>query len=191
MKLTTVVAISTVLLGFGVAGAQAQGGGAAPARPGLTLTSPAFEDGGIIPNKYTQAVEKFVSPKLQWTHVPQGVESFALIMIDPDVARNKTTEDVLHWMAFNIPGSARELPEGVPAEAQLPDGTIQGKTSSGTVGFRGPGAGAAGPYHHYTIQLYALDTKLSLGPDASRADLLKAMDGHILAKAVLVGRFHR
>jgi phosphatidylethanolamine-binding protein (PEBP) family uncharacterized protein len=59
------------------------------------------------------------------------------------------------------------------------------------VGYRGPGAGAAGPYHHYTFELYALDTKLDLGPDATRADVLKAMDGHILGKAALVGRFHR
>jgi hypothetical protein len=68
---------------------------------------------------------------------------------------------------------------------------VQIKNAGGTVGYRGPGAGAAGPYHHYTWELYALDTKLDLTPDATRADIMKAIDGHILAKAVMFGRFHR
>ena len=162
-----------------------------PATPGLTLTSPAFEDGGVIPNKYTQAVESAVSPKLEWTHVPANTVTFALIFHDPDVAIQKKTEDVLHWMIFNIPGSAHELAEGVPANAQLADGTVQAKNRRGAVGYMGPGAPAAGPYHHYTFELFALDTKLDLGPDATREDVLKAMDGHILGKAVVFGRFHR
>jgi Raf kinase inhibitor-like YbhB/YbcL family protein len=103
----------------------------------------------------------------------------------------KKVEDVTHWMAFNIPATATSLPEGVPATPQLPDGTIQIKNLRGGVGFMGAGAGAAGPYHHYTWELFALDTKLDLGPDATRADVLKAMDGHILGKGVLEGRFHR
>jgi Raf kinase inhibitor-like YbhB/YbcL family protein len=92
---------------------------------------------------------------------------------------------------FNIPGSARELPEGVPANAQMSDGAIQAKNRRGTVGYMGPGAPAAGPDHHYTFELFALDTKLDLGADATRADVLKAIDGHIVGKGVLVGRFHR
>jgi len=163
----------------------------APARPGLTLTTTAFEDGGIIPNKYTQSDANPVSPKLEWTNVPAGVVSFALIMHDPDTAPGKKVEDILHWMAFNIPASAMGLPEGVPATANLPDGTVQAKSFRGAVGYMGPGAGAAGPYHHYTLELFALDTKLDLGPDATRADVLKAMDGHVVAKAALTGRFHR
>ncbi len=163
-----------------------------PGRPGLTLTSTAFTDGGIIPNKFTQSDPAPVSPKLDWTNVPAGVVTVALIMHDPDTAPNKKTEDILHWMAFNIPGTAMGLPEGVPAgTATLPDGTIQAKSFRGAVGYMGPGAGAAGPYHHYTMELYGLDIKLDLGPDATRADVLKAMDGHIVAKAALTGRFHR
>jgi hypothetical protein len=161
-----------------------------PARPGLTLTSPAFEDGAIIPNKYTQSDPNPVSPKLEWTNVPAGVVSYALIMHDPDTAPNKRSEDILHWMIFNIPGTATGLPEGVPTTATLPDGAVQAKGFR-SVGYMGPGAGAAGPYHKYTLELYALDIKLALGPDATRADVLKAMDGHVLAKAALVGRFHR
>jgi Raf kinase inhibitor-like YbhB/YbcL family protein len=163
----------------------------APAGPGLTLTTTAFEDGGIIPNSYTQQDPKPRSPKLTWTNVPAGTVSFALILHDPDTAPMRSSEDILHWMAFNIPAEARELPEGMPDAATLPDGTIQAKSRRGTPGFMGPGAGAAGPYHHYTFELYALDTKLNLTPDATRAEVIKAMDGHVLGKGVVFGRFHR
>ncbi len=159
--------------------------------PGLTLTSSAFEDGGIIPNQYTQDAASPVSPPLQWSHVPEGTVSFALIIDDPDTALQKSAKEVLHWIIFNIPGSSTSLPEGVPNQAQLPDGAIQGKNTRGTPGFMGPGAPAAGPYHHYTFQLFALDTKLTLGPDATRDDLISAMNGHVLGKGVVVGRFHK
>ena len=164
---------------------------AAPAVPGLTLTSPAFEDGSVIPAKFTQSVTDFVSPKLAWTNVPPNTVSFVLIAHDPDVALDKKIGDVLHWMAFNIPGTATGLPEGVPATATLADGTVQAKNRRGAIGFLGPGAPAVGPYHHYTFELFALDTKLSLGADATRADVIAAMDGHIIGKRVLVGRFHK
>jgi Raf kinase inhibitor-like YbhB/YbcL family protein len=164
---------------------------AAPAVPGLTITTPAFDDGSIIPAKFTQSVTDFVSPKLQWTNVPPNTVSFVLIAHDPDVALDKKVGDVLHWMAFNIPGTSTGLPEGVPANATLADGTIQAKNRRGAIGYLGPGAPAVGPYHHYTFELFALDTKLSLGADATRADVLAAIDGHILGKGVLVGRFHK
>jgi Raf kinase inhibitor-like YbhB/YbcL family protein len=94
-------------------------------------------------------------------------------------------------MIFNIPGTATGLPQGVPTTAKLDDGSINAKNLGGRVGFMGPGMGPQGPYHHYTFELFALDTKLDLGPDATRADVLAAMQGHILAKGVLAGRFHR
>ena len=194
MKLRHVLTICAILvfsaIGSALAKPQAPQA-AAPAVPGLTLTSTAFEDGSVIPAKFTQSDPNPVSPKLQWTNVPPNTMSFVLITHDPDVALEKKTGDVLHWMAFNIPGSARELPEGVPAEAKLGDGTVQAKNRRGAVGFLGPGAPAVGPYHHYTFELFALDTKLDLGPDATRADVLNAMEGHIVGKGVLVGRFHR
>jgi Raf kinase inhibitor-like YbhB/YbcL family protein len=114
-----------------------------------------------------------------------------LIAHDPDAAPDKKIVDVLHWMAFNIPGTATGLPEAVPANATLADGTIQAKNRRGAIGYLGPGAPAVGPYHHYTFELFALDTKLSLTADATRPDVLAAMDGHILGKGVLVGRFHK
>jgi Raf kinase inhibitor-like YbhB/YbcL family protein len=188
-RLTLLIAAAAQVWAQGNPPAPAQKKG--PAGPGLTLTTTAFEDGGIIPPKYTQQDPKPVSPKLSWTNVPSGTASFALIMHDPDTAPGRNTEDILHWMIFNIPGEARELPEGMSDAATLPDGSVQAKSRRGTPGFMGPGAPPAGPHHHYTFELYALDSKLSLGPDATRADVLKAMDGHVVGKGVLVGRFHR
>ena len=194
MKLTRILIICTILLAAAVTSAVAQDKGkgkGGPAGPGLTLTTSAFADGSEIPPRYTQSDPNAVSPKLEWANVPPNTATFALILHDPDVALQRKADDVLHWMVFNIPGTARELAEGVPANAQLPDGTVQIKNLRGAVGYMGPGAPPAGPHHHYTFELFALDTKLDLGPDATRADVYKAMDGHILAKGVLVGRFHR
>jgi Raf kinase inhibitor-like YbhB/YbcL family protein len=164
----------------------------AQAKPGLTLTTTAFEDGGIIPTKYTAAASgPPVSPKLIWTNVPDKVVSFALIERDPDTSVDNTTTEILHWMIFNIPASSRELPEKVPAVGQLPDGAVQGLNYTKKVGYIGMGAPAPGPFHHYTFELFALDMKLSLSSTATETDVLRAMDGHILAKGVVVGRFHR
>jgi Raf kinase inhibitor-like YbhB/YbcL family protein len=192
MRIPRLAAISaTLLLVISMAsGQQAPSAPKAPARPGLTLTTTAFQDGGIVPEKYTQSVPNFVSPPLEWTNVPPNTQTFALIVHDLDVARQKSTTDVLHWMIFNIPGSAHSLMEGVPDSPQLPDGAVQGKNVRGKAGYLGPGAPSVGPNHHYAFELYALDSKVDLGPDASRDDLLKAMDGHILGKGVLVGRHH-
>jgi Raf kinase inhibitor-like YbhB/YbcL family protein len=192
--LTTALVVSASMLALHAqtpSPAAGQGRAGGPPRPGLTLTTPAFQDGSEIPAKHTQAVPNPVSPKLEWSNVPDGTQSFVLNMIDPDTALQRKTDTVVHWVAFNIPGTARELAEGVPADAKLADGTIQIKNQRGAVGFLGPGAPAVGPHHHYTWELYALDTKLDLTPDAARADVLKAIDGHILGKAILVGRFKR
>jgi len=131
-----------------------------------------------------------VSPKLEWKNIPAGTVSFVLLMHDPDVAIGKKTEDVTHWMAFNIPGTATELAGGQSADAKLADGTIQIVNRGGKVGFMGPGA-PPGTYHHYTFELMALDTKLDLGPDATRDAVIAAAQGHIVGKGVLVCRFHR
>jgi Raf kinase inhibitor-like YbhB/YbcL family protein len=188
LTVCTVLAISAAF----TAPAKAQAPpAAAPTVPGLTLSSTAFEDGSIIPAKFTQSATEFVSPALQWTNVPPNTVSFVLLVHDPDAALEKKTTDVLHWLAFNIPGTATGLPEAVPATATLPDGTIQAKNRRGAIGYLGPGAPAVGPYHHYTFELFALDTKLSLGADVTRPDILAAIDGHILGKGVLVGRFHK
>jgi hypothetical protein len=114
-----------------------------------------------------------------------------MIMIDPDAALQKKPDFLIHSMMVNIPGTARELPEGIPAAPQLPDGTIQPKNFRGQPVYLPPGAPAPGPHHHYMWELFALDKKLDLGPEATYADVMKAMEGHVLGKAVVVGRFHR
>ena len=188
MKMATLVTgLGLVTLGLTSITLHGQRG---PALPGLTLTTTAFPDGGEIPPRYTQADPKPVSPKLDWINVPAGTVTFALIMHDPE-ANIQKKDDALHWLAINIPGTSKGLPEGVAADPQLADGTVQPKNVTGKVGYLGPGAPPAGPQHHYTWTLYALDAKLELGPDATRPDVLKAMEGHILARGVLVGRFHR
>lgn len=184
-----VVAALPVLL----SGQTPAGGGQKPAQgPPLTLTTTAWPDGGQIPVKYSQAGEQ-VSPALTWSNVPPGTQSFVLNMRDPDVARNKGTEDQVHWVVWNIPGTATGLPEGVPKGEKLPDGSQQ-TSASGPV-YRGPGAPATGPMHHYTFELFALDTKLDVAPGAdpweTRTAVYKAMQGHILGKAVYVGLFRR
>jgi Raf kinase inhibitor-like YbhB/YbcL family protein len=176
--------------------APAVGAQAAPAQPPrrtpMTLTTTAFPDGGQIPLKYTQAGEQ-VSPQLTWANPPEGTASFVLHMHDLEVARNKTTDDQVHWLVWNIPGAATSLPEGVPKGAQLPDGSRQ-ISASGPV-YRGPGAPATGPPHHYVFEIYALDTKLDVAgtEDAfeTRAQVMKAMQGHVLGKAVYMGLFRR
>jgi Raf kinase inhibitor-like YbhB/YbcL family protein len=154
----------------------------------MSLTSSAFPDGGIIPDKYTQASATPVSPALDWENAPAATVSFTLVVHDPDNAPQKNSEDTLHWLIFNIPRTVQSLAEGQPAIARLPNGSIQ--TKARLVGFMGPGAHGS-VYHHYTFELFALDTLLPLGTDATRADVYKAMQGHIIAKAVDVGRFHR
>ncbi len=160
--------------------------------PAMELKTSAFPDGGVIPVKYSQAGEQ-VSPELTWLNVPPGTESFVLHMRDPDVARNRGTEDQVHWLVWNIPGSATGLPEGVPKGAELPDGSRQ-ISASGPV-YRGPGAPATGPMHHYTFEVFALDTKLDVpvgdDPWVVRSAVWKAMEGHVLGKAVYVGLFKR
>ena len=159
--------------------------------PGMILTTTAFADGAEIPQRYSQHDPGHpISPKLEWTNVPRDTASFVLIFHDPDVSVDKRVEDSLHWIVFNIPGTARGLREGVPREPKLPDGTIQPMNPRGHYGYRGPGQSAI-PHHHYTFELFAVDTTLTLGTDAARAGVMNAINGHIVGKAVLMGRYRR
>jgi hypothetical protein len=160
----------------------------APRPAPLVLTSWSFADGGVIPDKYSMAATGPVSPALSWTGAPANTGAFAIIMHDLDTMPRKAGPDNLHWLAFNIPATATGLSEGVPFSAQLPDGTVQIVNGGNKVGFLP--LGARGVYHHYVIELYALDGKLSLGPDATRADTTAAILAHTLAHAAYTGRFH-
>jgi Raf kinase inhibitor-like YbhB/YbcL family protein len=200
------LAIALACVACGVVGAGAQRGTSpAPQPPGpgrgggrggvqvMTLASSAWRDGGEIPIKYTQAGEE-TSPPLTWSNVPDGVASFVLIVHDVDAAIASGTDDILHWLVWNIPASANALAERVPSTPQLPDGSRQ--ISATGPNYRGPGAPAAGPPHHYTFELFALDTTLDVPavgapPAQTRAAILAAMAGHVRGKGVLVGLFHR
>ena len=182
--------IVILMAGMAFAPAQQRRGPRPLEIPAMVLTSPAFADGTDIPAKYTAAVPNAISPKLEWTNVPDGAESFALIFHDPDGIPRNRSEDYVHWLVFNIPAASRELPEAMPIQAQLPDGTIQCNNRNIT-GYIGPGAPAHGPRHHYTFEIFALNTKLDLQSDATRAGLLEAMNGHVLAKGVLIAMFRR
>ncbi len=189
-----------MILLLGVTGTAQQRGGA-PTAPPMTMTVAGFPDGGQVPVKYSQAAPgvapgEGLSPAITWTNVPAGTQSFVLNMHDMDVARNRTTEDQAHWVVWNIPATATGLPEGVPKGARLADGSYQ-ISATGQM-YRGPGAPANGPQHHYVFEVYALDTRLDVQPSAgdnaafeTRANVMKAMQGHVLGKAVYGGLFRR
>ena len=178
--------------------AQQNGAPAAaqPAPPPLGIALPGFADGSKIPIKYTcSAGSAVVSPEIRWSQAPAGTQSFALILHDLEPHPAKGIMDNTHWVLWNIPGTSTGLPEGVPAGDTLPDGTHQMKRPRTTppgspFSYYGPCA-PPGPNHHYVWELYALDTKLDLSEDATRGDVLKAVDGHILGASSWIGYFHR
>lgn len=164
-----------------------------PAIRVMTLTSPAFPSGGLIPDPHTQR-GRDVSPPLAWSGAPDSVKSFVLLVHDADAAAGDGTDDLLHWLAWNIPATATGFPAGVPAGAQRPDGMRQVSVSGPY--YRGPAAPATGPAHHYVFELYALDVPVNVAPTgmtpaATRAAVLAAMAGHVRGKGVLVGRYQR
>ena len=159
----------------------------------MTLTSSAFADGARIPDKYAQSGHE-LSPPLSWSSAPDSTASFVLIVHDLDVAIGNGTDDMLHWMLWNIPGAATSLADGIPALSQLPDGTRQ--ISATGPYYRAPAAPASGPPHHYAFELYALDITLDVpavgaAPPATRASVIAAMASHVRAKATLVGLYRR
>jgi Raf kinase inhibitor-like YbhB/YbcL family protein len=151
----------------------------------LLLESEAFEVGGNIPQRYT-CDGNDVSPALRWSEPPPGTQSLALIFDDLDAPAGTW----VHWVMFNIPAATLSLPEGVPADAMVAGLGAQGSNSWGNLGYGGPCPPKGGP-HRYTFRLYALDTVLDLDAGAHRADLDKAMEGHILGRGELMGQYSR
>ncbi|HEX4138097.1 MAG TPA: YbhB/YbcL family Raf kinase inhibitor-like protein [Bryobacteraceae bacterium] len=176
------------------------GGGRGPARPVLSVSSPAWPDGGEVPAENSfRGGSKSPEFEFHWTlgpnpgTAPDNLQSYAVIFHDIENSTNKTTVDTLHWSAFNIPGTAKGLPAGL-GPGDLADGTRNGpgiasSRPGGTPSYFGPGAGP-GPFHHYVFEFYALDTKLDLPAKTTRDDVMKAMDGHVIGKAAYVGRYH-
>jgi Raf kinase inhibitor-like YbhB/YbcL family protein len=163
-------------------GGGGRGGGRGFNLPPLLMETDAFPDGGVVPQKY--AGRGGVQPGFKFSGAPATAVSYAIIFHDIDVSLKGSTDDVLHWMAWNIPASANGIPEG-----KLPEGSVQGNNLTGQPNYMGPGAPAGPRFHHYVFELYALSANLDLPQTASRAELIKAMEGKIVAKSAYVGRF--
>lgn len=166
---------------FGAEEAAAQGGGFE--LPALVMETDAFEDGGIVPPRYSGRGEN-IQPGFTFSNAPESTVSYAIIFHDIDVALMGGTEDVLHWIVWNIPADAGGIPEG-----SVPEGAVEGANIAGQNDYFGPGAPAGPRYHHYVFELYALDDTLDLPATAGRDELLEAMEGSVVAKAAYVGRF--
>ena len=161
-----------------------------PSPLALTLQSPAFKSGESIPDRFTAAVPNSVSPPLDWGNVPAGTQSFVLFLIDKGLDSQSAKAGFTHWIIFDIPAGAKGLPEALPALPQLEDGTIQWKNTKNRFGYHNPGA-PFGPDHFYVFRIFALNRRLGLEPAATREEIERAMEGHVLGKAELVGRFHK
>lgn len=151
----------------------------------LMIKSPTFNDGDMMPAKYTCKGED-VSPPLFWEHPPDGAESFALICDDPDAPGGMWS----HWVVYNILKGTDRLPEGVPPYDEIEDGAKQGVNDFRKVGYGGP-CPPPGPPHRYFFRLYAFDKILEVESGLTREQLLKAMDGHIIEEAEIKAKFKR
>ena len=150
----------------------------------ISLSSTAFAAGAPIPADYSCKGRR-ISPPLAWSNSPAGAKSLALLMDDPDAPGGT----FVHWVIYNIPASSLGLPEAIPTNGQLVDGTMQGNNGAGQVGYTAPCPPSG--THRYFFKLYALDTVLGLSPNATKDQLLKAMEGHILSNGELMGTFSK
>lgn len=150
----------------------------------MRLTSSAFEEGGMIPERCTCDGEN-QSPQLDWEDAPEGVKSFALVCEDPDAPMGTW----VHWVVYDIPSTIGKLPAGLPPEGQLVNGGKQGTNDFHRIGYGGPCPPSG--THRYFFRLYALDRVLDLDPGATREQLFRAMRPYVLGEASLMGRYHR
>ena len=152
----------------------------------LTITSDAFANGQSIPAKYS-CIGRNISPPLAWNEPPAGTQSFALIMDDPDAPVGTW----VHWVLYNIPAAKRDLQEDLPITGKNtdPNAIYVGKNSSSNIGYDGPCPPSG--THRYIFKLFALDTTINLLPGVTKEQVLKEMDGHILAQGELVGTFSK
>lgn len=183
-KTIILFSVSLILILFSSSFGTAKTGKKRGTGMNLKLTSSAFQEGAMIPSKYTCDGDN-VSPPLEWSGVPDTAKSLALICDDPDAPVGIW----VHWVYYNIPARTRMLKEGIQRARILEDGSMQGVNDSRKTGYDGPCP--PGGTHRYYFKLYALDSSIKLGPDAVKADLVKAMNGHILAEGQLMGRYQR
>ena len=147
------------------------------------ITTTAFRDGSSIPKRFT-CDGSDVSPALSWGDPPAGTRSLAIIADDPDAPAGTW----VHWVLYDLPADTRKLPEGVAKDRELPNGALQGRNDFGKIGYNGP-CPPRGSEHRYFFKLYALDSRTGLKAGATKSELERAMKGHVLAQAQLVGKF--
>ena len=150
----------------------------------IKLTSSAFKEGAMIPARYT-CDGKDISPPLNWSEAPAGAQSFALICDDPDAPIGTW----VHWVVYNIPDNVTAFPENVPPHKSVMGNILQGMTDFRRIGYGGPCPPRG--THRYYFKIYALDTMLNLPAGATKRELLRAMEGHILVEGQLMGRYGR
>ena len=149
----------------------------------MELKSTVFENNSSIPTKYACDGEK-INPPLEFTDVPPGTKSLVLVMEDPDVPRAFRPDGMFdHWVVWNIPAMAKGIPEN-----SIPDGVV-GQNTLGTLEYVPPCP--PDKEHRYYFYLYAIDTMLQLPKTSGKTDVMKAVRGHIIAKAELMGRYNR
>lgn len=185
------VSILGLTLACGAKKSDKENAGKAGKMKTLRINSPAFADGDTMPVKYTCDGDD-VSPKLEWSGIPDSAKSLALICDDPDAPMGTW----VHWVIFNIPPEAAGFDENYTpskgvSKASAPDeGPIDGINDFRCYGYKGP-CPPSGPAHRYFFKLYALDTILNLKTGASKADVEKAMSGHIIARAEIIAKYKR
>jgi Raf kinase inhibitor-like YbhB/YbcL family protein len=181
MKSTQIVIVFILLIAAMLWSQERRGG----STMSFNLNSTAFQPGGDIPAKYTCSGAD-VSPALSWTDPPPGTQSFALITDDPDAPVGTW----VHWVVYDLPATARQLPEGVSKTDAVSGGGLQGQNDFRKTGYGGP-CPPPGKPHRYYFKLYALDSKLNLKPGATKKAVEQAMQGHVLGQSELMGKFRR
>ena len=151
----------------------------------IQITSSAFTEGQPIPRPHAFEDKDF-SPALQWTDIPPAAKSLALICDDPDAPMGTW----VHWVLYDLPPTTAGLSEGVPKSPKLASGAKQGVNDDKRTGYGGP-CPPPGKPHRYFFKLYALDGSTGLKPGVTKKELLKAMEGHVLAEGQLMGTFQR
>jgi hypothetical protein len=151
----------------------------------IQIQSTAFSEGQPIPGRHAFDKQN-LSPDLQWSGVPSSAKSLVLICDDPDAPGGTW----VHWVLYDLTPSMTGLPEGIPQSPTLDSGGKQGLNDFKRVGYGGP-CPPPGKPHHYLFKLYALDIRPELQPALTKKDLLKTMDGHVIAEGQLMGTYQR